>query len=181
MITSAPAQRNYSENRHWSDKFIPLIKNIVGPYMLKPSTLEQDQKQAADLVVLTGHNLTIACRVRRHVYLKKYPNQFTVRAKAKYARLTELDKIKMGWGDWMFYGHSNKPETDFLQWYLINLSAFREHLKANDAMIKGGQIPNGDGTELAWFDVTSFPLYPPILISSSDVCFNPELALFSPS
>ena len=64
---------------------------------------EIDQKQAADLMVLTAGNVKIACRLRRRGYVEKYRYEFTIRALRDSGAETELSKITNGWGDWMFY------------------------------------------------------------------------------
>ncbi len=162
---------SYATDRQESDLYIPEIKRIVGPYLLVPSPLEVDQKQAADLVVLTGRDVTIACRTRRPGFLERYRNEFTIRSARDSGAKTELAKIIDGWGDWFFYGHqAHGRQRSFAQWFLIDLSAFRAHLikdgyRENRA-IRTGKVPNGDGTYFRWFDVTSFPADPPLLIAS---------------
>ena len=47
-------------DRRWSDQYLPQIRAIVGPRLLVPSSLERDRNEGADLVVLTGRNVTIA-------------------------------------------------------------------------------------------------------------------------
>lgn len=161
---------NYRENRAWSDKFVPKMRELIGPYLLVPSTLEQDTKQAADLVVLRGRDMTIACRVRRPGFTERYPRQFTLRSKLDSHVMTEFRKIVYGWGDWMFYGHSTGTNSDIQPWFLIDLCAFRAHL-VQDVYLKRlrqGQGDNGDGTKFQWFDIDSFPAEPPLLVAECD-------------
>jgi hypothetical protein len=158
----------YSFDRKWSDQFIPEMCRIVGPHLLIPSTLEQDIKQAADLVVLKASGVTIACRVRRSGYVKDYGNQFTIRSQRLNGSKTELEKIVDGWGDWMFYAHANEKEDGFALWHLLDLSAWRAHLIRNLQKIECGKKLNRDGaTEFAWFSISSFVGKPDLVIASS--------------
>lgn len=158
----------YAQDRRWSDKFIPAIKRIVGPRLLSVTPDEIDCKQAADLMVFTARDMKIAARVRRPGFSDRYPYEFTIRARRDSGAETELSKIVNGWGDWLFYGHSNDEEKDFALWWLIDLDAFRAALIRDKGSLRFGDKPNGDGTYFKWFDLRSFPEHPHILIGGSD-------------
>lgn len=100
----------YESDRRWSDKFIPAIKQIVGPRLLSVTPDEIDCKQAADLMVFTARDMKIAARVRRPGFADKYPYEFTIRARRDSGAETELSKIVNGWGDWLFYGHADAED-----------------------------------------------------------------------
>ena len=159
----------YAEDRRWSDRFLPQIKQIIGPYLLGESLFEMDTKMATDLIILRAKNIDIACRVRRPGYSNKYPNQFTIRSGRDSGAKTELEKIVNGFGDWMFYGHSDLNEIFVNIWNLINLASFRAHLirNHNRQSLRMGTKSNGDGTSFTWFDIDSFPSEPPILVASN--------------
>jgi hypothetical protein len=144
---------------------IPQIKLIVGPYLLTPAPMEADCKEATDLIVMHARDMRIACRVRRPGYRERYPNQFTIRCHRASGAPTKLEKIVNGFGDWFFYAHATEENT-ISEWLLIDLASFRAAL-ARRASLRCGKCPNGDGTSLAWFDVTSFPPRPPILIAEN--------------
>lgn len=155
----------YKVDRKWSDRFIPLIKQIVGPRLLVTSPLEVDQKQAADLITIKARNLTIACRIRRAQYYEEYKYQFTVRSHRDSGAETEYSKLVKGWGDWMFYAFAlDDTSADLRLWYLIDLAAWRWHLAQKPKTFQSGEIPNGDGTYFAWYDMRSFPREPPLLV-----------------
>lgn len=160
---------SYLHDREWSDRYIPAIKAIVGQYLLVESPLEVDRKQAADLMVLNARNLTIACRVRREGYADRYPYEFTIRSRTVSGVTTELQKITNGWGDWMFYGHAApEPGIKINRWFLINLNSWRAHMIRRDrSAIRYGEKFNSDRTSFAWFDLSSFPPEPSILVASS--------------
>ena len=158
----------YAKDRAWSDRFIPEIKGIVGPRLLCETPDEIDKTQAADLMVFTARNVTIAARVRRPGFLERYRYEFTIRARRDSGATTELAKIVDGWGDWMLYAHAAPCETRLAWWWLIDLNAFRAALirqATNGSAIRCGDKPNGDGTFFKWFDVRSFPKAPPLVIA----------------
>lgn len=171
---------SYQEDRVWSDRFIPCIKRLVGPHLLEPSSFEVDTKQAADLVVLTAKNMTIACRVRRHGYADKYRYEFTVRSARDSGARTELEKLTDGWGDWMFYGHAAQSSPIVERWWLIDLSAWRAALIRDPGSVVKGNKSNGDGTHFVYFDVRSFKdSGKPLLVAAShplDVSENDMLS-----
>lgn len=155
---------DYLANREWSDKYIPAIRNIVGPHLLCESSLEVDRNQAADLVVLKARDITIACRMRRPGYATRYPYDITIRSRLPSGAKTEISKIFDGWADWMFYGHATKDSTTIERWLLVDLDKLR------GSMIRHGwqqilkEQPNGDGTCFMHMDVRQVPS---IVIASS--------------
>jgi hypothetical protein len=152
---------SYEHDRAWSDRFIAEIRAIVGPYLLVPSPLEVDRKQAADLIVLRARDMTVAARVRRPGYFERYPTQFTIRSRRTNGAKTELAKLLEGWGDWMFYGHADDSEEAIGYWMLIDLDAWRRDLLMS-SYHRGWKErcetrTNGDGsTEFVAFDATTF-------------------------
>lgn len=169
---------SYRDDRKWSDQFLTAIRNIVGPHLLIPSPLEVDMKEAADLIVLRGRDMTIACRVRRHGYADRYPFDITLRAKRDSGCRTELEKIVEGWGDWMFYGHASEDPGAMQRWYLMDLHVWRRELireGIRSALDRGAQYrgvikpqSNGDGTHFVAFDVRRFP-QALVIASSHDI------------
>lgn len=161
---------NYSDDRSWSDRFIPLIKQTIGMHLLAVSTFEQDTKEAADLVVLTASPLKIACRVRKHQYLSKYGNEFTIRKSRPNGSKTEYEKIIDGFGNWMFYAFSNPSDdgSGFSKWWIFSLYAFRVHLirsAIGASSVKHGEGINPDGTTFEWFNIDSFVGHPKLIIA----------------
>jgi len=153
------------------------MKEIIGPFLLEVSSLEVDCEQAGDLTVLQNKARTIACRVRRHGFAERFPDQFTIRSMRDSGARTEFEKIYFdGWADWMFYGH--QAALDSLQiylWWIINLNAWRTALKHDSHLRSNGgqsglryhEINNGDGTRFMAFEIKSFPKEPPLVIAQS--------------
>lgn len=162
----------YTENRNWSDRFLPEIKQLIGGHLLATAPDAFDHMQATDLMMLEARDMRVAARVRRPGFARRYPHQFTIRSAVASGRQTELSKIVNGKGDWMFYGHSNAAQTGLDAWWLIDLRAFRAGLirhTANTPQIIMGDQSNADGTHFKWFDVRSFPTHPPLIVAKSDI------------
>lgn len=166
---------SYASDREWSDRYLPAMRNLIGPHLLVPSPLEVDTQQASDLIVLRGRDMTIACRVRRHGYADRFPWDVTIRAKRDNGAKTELMKLREGWGDWMFYAHASEDPGALARWYLIDLHVWRGEFVKDGFAIALGKPPryrgalsrqsNGDGTHFVAFDVRRFPAE--MLIASS--------------
>lgn len=170
--TNRPA-KSWRLDKAWSDRFVPEIKRIVGPYLLEESDIYRDQLENTDLIILNARDKTIACRVRRHGYLASFPNQFTIRLHRESGAKTEMEKIMDGLGDWMFYGHSNVSEDGFDAWWIINLDSLRSHMirekyEQFGTRYRRGTASNGDGTSFIWFDIVSFPSDPPLIIANGE-------------
>lgn len=147
---------SYKTDRSWSDQFIPTMRQIIGPHLLEPSSVELDTTQAADLVVFRARNVTIACRVRRHGYADRYPFQFTIRSARDSGARTELEKFTDGWGDWMFYGHAAEGGPTIERWWLLDLAAWRAALIRDRRALRPEVRSNGDGTHFVAFDIRNF-------------------------
>ena len=161
---------HYPTNRNWSDRFLPEIKQLIGAHLLQSAPDHEDHFNATDLMMLDAKDMRIAARVRRPGYAERYPNQFTIRSRLPAGAPTELSKIVNGKGDWMFYGHSDAGQTGIAQWQLIDLRAFRAGLirhTQNGWPLRMGDMENADGTGFKWFDATSFPAEPRLVVSES--------------
>lgn len=149
----------YAADKAWSDRFIPAICEVVGPLLLKPAPLTVDQREATDLIVLEAQDMRIAARVRKHCYLSRWPDQFTIRSRRDSGAETELRKVIGGWADWMFYGFATADEDGALAaWRVLDLDVFRVYV---GRMLWDHTLPpeihNGDGTYFRAFGVESFP------------------------
>jgi len=134
---------NWKEDKKWSDKFLPEIKRILGENLIKepPNT---------DLIVLKLESIRIACRIRKFNYFEKFRNEFTIRAGRPSNKKVELTKIIEGWGDYLFYGFSNKEETGLIYWKIIDLNKFRLYfnrfLVKNNGYLPGKKQQNFDNS-----------------------------------
>ncbi|MEM6277597.1 MAG: hypothetical protein AAF714_11685 [Pseudomonadota bacterium] len=71
---SQALQNTYGANRAWSDQYLPEIRRLVGPHLLKPAPEDLDTKQATDLMLLDARDMRLAARVRRPGYTERYAN-----------------------------------------------------------------------------------------------------------
>ena len=151
---------SYASDRAWSDLKIPAIKQIVGPLLLEPAEFKVDAMQATDLMIMHARDKRIAARVRRAGYADKYPYEFTIRSARSSGATTELTKLIEGFGDWMFYGHSDDDSGPGIgRWYVIDLNIFRANLVWHNKKnhIKYDQKKNKDQTtSFIGFDIRSF-------------------------
>jgi hypothetical protein len=115
-------------DKRWSDRFLPEIKRVIGEYLIAEPPVEEDAERNTDLMVLRLDAIRIGCRVRKHSYLSRYGDQFTIRAGRPSGVKTELTKIIEGWGDYFFYGFSDAEERCLAKWILGDMRAFRLYL-----------------------------------------------------
>lgn len=169
---------DYAAQRAWSDRYIPEIKRIIGPLLLVEAPEQKDQREATDLILFTARNLDIACRVRRAKYYNEYPYDFTIRKAATNGGKTEWDKIREGFGDWLFYAFAaddDDPAEGFSAWYVVDLDVLRAEMISMAVCAYNRQMPrpfisqdrtNGDKSGLRSYDLRTF-LRRDILIASS--------------
>ena len=160
--------KRFEKDKSWSDRFLPTIREIVGPMLLTTAPLELDRIEATDLMILAAKDIRIACRIRRPGYVDKYGHEFTMRSQLHISGgKTEIQKIADGFGTWMFYGHAMTYESHLLrQWMIIDLDVWRGRIKQDLQRCRWGEKRNRDQeTSFIWFDARSFPPDPPILVA----------------
>lgn len=141
----------WKEDKAWSDKLLPEIKQILGLYLIGEAPECEDCERNTDLIVLKMEPVRIACRIRRYRYFSSYPDDITIRAERPSGMKSELTKIIEGWGNYFFYGFATEDERRLAGWKLCDLNAFR--LYFNRKIIKTGLLPgmerkNGDGSSV---------------------------------
>lgn len=147
----------------WSDRFLPEIKQILGLHLIGEPPAEEDQERNTDLIVLKMEAVRIGCRIRKHEYLERYPNEFTIRAGRPSGIKTELSKVLEGWGDFLFYGFCDVQEKKLEHWRLIDFKVFRlwynRQLYSSDKNIHPG-MSKKNHDKSSWFiafDVNKMP------------------------
>jgi len=119
---------NYGIHRAWADKFMPIVRKLIGYHLIIDAPKEEDEFHNTDLMTITQGSVRIGVRLRRFDQYEKFKDGFTIRSKRESGNKTELEKIIEGWGDYFFYGFVNKEETSFIDWYLLDLKVFRSIL-----------------------------------------------------
>lgn len=147
-------QPSFQDSKKWSDRFIPEIQKILGMTLINYANEKEDMYHNTDLIVITKGSVRIACRIRRFKYLEKYGNEFTIRKSRPSGNKSELEKIKEGWGDYLFYGFCNEEETSLLKWSLCSLAIFRGHYES----VEKSAIRNLDrSSDFIPFSFSDFP------------------------
>jgi len=150
----------WQRDKRWSDLFIPEITPILGQYLIGPAPEEDDALRNSDLMVLKMDSVRIGCRIRRHCNIDLYGEEFTIRMSRPSENKTEFTKIIEGWGDYFFYGFSDKQESSLERYHLCDLKVFR---LAVMRMLVCGKNPwnimhNHDGSStFAVFKWSDFP------------------------
>lgn len=141
----------WQSDKAWSDRFLTEIKGILGLYLIGEASADEDQQRNTDLIVLRMEAVRIAVRIRRFKYWLDYPDQFTIRSGRPSGTETELAKILSGWGDYMFYGFADEPESHLHAWMLGDLRVFRLWFQRETLRRKampGIPKPNGDRSSI---------------------------------
>jgi len=141
---------SFSIRKQWSDKFLPEMKSILGGVLLSEPPCVEDICRNTDLVVLHMANVRIACRVRKHAYLKDYGSEFTLRSKSPNGGMSELSKVVSGWGDYLLYAFCDESEMKLEQWIVGDLSVFRlwfaRQCQKTHPLLPGVTKTNADGS-----------------------------------
>ena len=155
---------SWKDDKKWSDRFLPEIKRALGEHLISEPPIEEDAERNTDLMVLRLDAIRIGCRIRKFSYYANYHNEFTIRVGRPSGNKTELTKIIEGWGDYFFYGFSNKEETALHDWILGDLKEFRiwhsRNLAKQDGTIPGAGKSKHDNSSTfrayKWADIPNF-------------------------
>lgn len=161
---------SWQNDKRWSDGLMTEIKAILGVHLIGEPPIEEDAERNTDLMVLRMDAVRIGCRVRRHQYLSRYGDEFTIRAGRPSGVKTELTKIIEGWGDYFFYGFADEGGRRLSAWTLADMNVFRRSYMRMLAASEPGVFPgigkmNADGSSsFAAFRWQEFP--PDFVIAS---------------
>lgn len=117
----------WQADKRWSDRFLPEIKAIIGYHLIVEPPTTEDAEHNTDLIVLGFDSVRVACRIRKNEYMRRYGDEFTIRAGRPSGMKTELTKIVEGWGDYIFYGFCDENEERLASWFIGDLKRFRLH------------------------------------------------------
>lgn len=151
---------NFSTQYAWQEQFLPQVKQIIAPHMVRVSTVDEDQKRNTDMMMIRVDGCRVAVRVRQFKYVGIYGDQFTIRSKLPSGAKTEFAKIIEGWGDLVFYGFASEDETSLVSWIVGDLRVFRSWVNRSlwDASrVRPKQITNRDGSKFMAFGVDDMP------------------------
>jgi hypothetical protein len=104
------------------------VRHAIASALIRDADAIEDMKHNTDLIVFRLDKKRFGCRIRRNKYLYRlgYRWEFTIRSSRPSGAKTELAKILEGWGDYFFYGFSDRLETRLLLWTIGDLQIFRQ-------------------------------------------------------
>jgi hypothetical protein len=111
-------------------KFAQQIKAILGMTFIGQDAIA-DKQQATDFLVMTLYPIKVACRLRTYDYYNnpdhpEYKDEFTIRCNSAWGLKTEIDKIREGFCEYMFYGFVDQEEKNIIKYTIIDLNIFRD-------------------------------------------------------
>ena len=120
------ASLGYREDIRLENRFTKTVKSILGnQFVVQDET--SDQQYGTDFMLLTFKPFTVAVRLRTFKYWQQYPNDFTIRWQRPSGVATEIDKIRAGHVDYLLYGFVDQREKNIVQYFIGDLSVFREY------------------------------------------------------
>jgi hypothetical protein len=145
---------NFKKQFSWQDRYFEDVAGILGRVFFVRSSFLVDTEQATDLMVLQTEKMHTAIRLRKlNNYGNKYLNEFTIRAKTKFNKKTEIHKILNGFADYGFYGWVCDETKTIKHWTIFSFDIFRKTF--NEDVLKGRSIlnnPDGSGFYVFNFD-----------------------------
>lgn len=134
---------SYKSNRAFADSYLPevieiLKRNAMHIVTIRVAPEEQDIQQATDMLIeVTGGS--VAVRVRRPY---KNIRDLTIRSRIRYGGITELAKLRAGYGDWYLYCWTGENEK-IAEWILVDINKMRSSRILDEPR---PEISNRDGT-----------------------------------
>ena len=157
-------KKDWEIDKEWTIRFIPEMKEVVTLHLVSEPLvfvseppIEEDEQRNTDLIVLKMGIVRVSCRVRRPEFYPGQAHEITMRESRKRGTKlntkVELRKVIEGWGDYLFYGFSDKAEKHLEAWNIVDLREFRwwlhSFMKNNGGKLPGRRIPNRD--HKSWF------------------------------
>jgi hypothetical protein len=153
-------QAEWEQDKQRTERYLPEIRQHLARQLIRVSSVEEDQEENTDLVVVTTTGEKVAIRIRSNEYYARYKGEFTIRCERPSGVSTELGKIKRGFGRYFFYGFAGKNHGDSLVfWTLMDLNIFRMWFQAREAngVAPGETRNNKDRTKFRVFRYDELP------------------------
>lgn len=152
MTSLESSRTDFDRDSSLEFKFADEIKAILGQVFVQRD-ITADILGGTDFAIFNVAPFRVAARLRRYPYYVNYPTQFTIRWSRPSRVKTEIDKIRDGLVDYLFYGFIDWNESTIIDWFLADLQIFRAQERTPVAI-----KPNRSGdSELAVFDLGQFP------------------------
>lgn len=152
VLANTVTKPTYEIDRRLENKFANTIKQILGMYFFVKD-IEQDLKQGTDFLTFTISRFKVGARLRRLEFYLRYPDEFTIRWERPSGVKTEIQKIREGLVDYIFYGFIDAKEKKIIKYFIGDLDVFR---RVNPKPISIKENKTKD-SKLAAFKISQFP------------------------
>lgn len=115
----------YEHDIGLEQKHAKMIKAILGTVFIAQDEFA-DKHLGTDFAIFSVKPFSVGARLRRHCYMGRYGDEFTIRWARPSGVPTEIDKIRRGLVDYIFYGFVDEAEAKIVQWFVGDLKVFRE-------------------------------------------------------
>lgn len=140
----------FPDDRKLEDKFAPTIKGMLATHFIR-KVESDDLEKGRDFAIYKVQPFSVAVRLRRHRFFRAFRDEFTIRWSRPRGTKTEIDKIREGTVNYLFYGFLSPDETFIIQYFLADLKEFGNPEPAEIILNKTKD------SELAVFKLNQFP------------------------
>lgn len=118
----------YAWDIRLEQKFTTDIKSILANIFITQDKIA-DLKEGTDFLVFQIEPIRVAARLRTffHYTVKNRRNEFTIRWQRPSGVKTEIDKIREGLVQYIFYGFVDAEERKIIQYFIGDLGVFRQY------------------------------------------------------
>ena len=144
----------YEEDIRLERSFADKIKIILAQQFIIQDTIA-DLNQGTDFFIFRVSPFRIAARLRTyyHFTVDNRKNEFTIRWARPSGIKTEIDKIREGFVQYLFYGFVDSDESDIIQYFIADLNIFKQ----NESKPYKVYPNNPRDSDLAVYKITQFP------------------------
>lgn len=145
----------YEKDIRLERKFADDIKVILAKHFIVQDRIA-DTKQGTDFFIFQIKPFRVAARLRtfEHFITGNRRDEFTIRWCRPSHIKTEIDKIREGLVQYLFYGFVDKTESNLIQYFIADLNIF---LKTNPKPYKIYPNYNPRDSDFAVFKINQFP------------------------
>lgn len=147
--------KGYEEDIRLERKFIGDIKIILAKQFIVQDKIA-DIKQGTDFLIFAIKPFRVAARLRTFYHFKigDRKNEFTLRWERPSGIKTEIDKIREGLVQYLFYGFVDSDESNIIQYFIADLNVFIKNEPEPFAI-----YPNTPrDSDLAVYKIIQFPV-----------------------
>lgn len=144
----------YEEDIKLERKFADRIKVILAKQFIIQDTIA-DLKQGTDFLIFQVSPFRVAARLRTytHFIIGNRRNEFTLRWERPSGVKTEIDKIREGLVQYLFYGFIDSDKNEIIQYFIADLNIFNQDEPRPSAIYPN----NPHDSDLAVYEITQFP------------------------